>query len=149
MEQHRRISPLIENPDSIGDKMEVSAETFLNFLHQNYPAFFGSMDDLKSAAEYLSDGDFILSGWKFDDSGCKQYKVVFKVVSPNLTLFLSFVCLTVQNQNFNQARQVKEQVAMSTTIRGLMHSNNNRVSVGWKPLTKPLVSNLEKTTRDR
>jgi len=46
-------------------------------------------------------------------------------------------------------KDVKEQVAMSTAIRGLMHCNINRLSMGWKPLTKPLVSNLENVTRDR
>lgn len=75
MEKDRRVHPLLENPDVIGEKMEVSADTFLSFLHQNYPAFFGSMDDMRNAAEYLSDGDFVLSGWKFDDSGNKNFKV--------------------------------------------------------------------------
>lgn len=75
LEKERRLHPLLENPENIGDKMEVSSETFLNFLHQNYPPFFGSTDDMRSAAEYLGDGDFILSGWKFDDSGNKSMKV--------------------------------------------------------------------------
>ncbi|CAL8129669.1 unnamed protein product [Orchesella dallaii] len=120
MEKDRRIHPLIENPENICDKAAVSTDTFLGFLHQNYPAFYGSLDDMASAAEYLASSDYMMSAWKFDDSGARAYKV----------------------------RETKEQLAMNIAVRGLMHSNNNRVSVAWKPLTKPLVSNLEKIIKE-
>ncbi|CAL8129667.1 unnamed protein product [Orchesella dallaii] len=120
MEKDRRMHPLIENPENICDKAAVSTDTFLGFLHQNYPAFYGSLDDMASAAEYLAISDYMISAWKFDDSGARAYKV----------------------------RETKEQLAMNIAVRGLMHSNNNRVSVGWKPLTKPLVSNLEKILKE-
>lgn len=83
MESQRRLHPLIEDPDNICNKMEVSPDTFLNFLHQNYPPFYGSMDDMQLAAEFLSAGDFILSGWKFDDSGTRSFKV--SLVTSNST----------------------------------------------------------------
>ncbi|ODM95581.1 Cell cycle checkpoint protein RAD17 [Orchesella cincta] len=120
MEKERRVHPLIENPENICERAEVSTDTFLGFLHQNYPAFYGSLDDMQNAAEYLSIADYMVTAWKFDDSGVRAYKV----------------------------REAKEQLGMSVAVRGLMHSNNNRVSVGWKPLTKPLVSNMENTIRE-
>jgi len=115
------LSEILEDPESICDKIEVSADTFVGFLHQNYPAFYGSLEDMQTAAEYLSISDFIINGWKFDDSGAGRS---FKV------------------------REVKHFVGTNIAVRGLMHSNNNRVASSWKPLTKPQVSNMDSFTKE-
>ncbi len=63
----RRIHPLQEVPERIGDKIEVSPETFFNFLGQNYGSFFTSLDDVVKAAGFVSDAAYMFSCWNFND----------------------------------------------------------------------------------
>lgn len=77
-EKYLRHNPLEDDPQCVIEKMEVSADTFINFLQQNYTPFFGSMDDVVLASEFLADSEFLLSRWPFDASGTasRSYKVV-------------------------------------------------------------------------
>lgn len=78
---------LKEDPENLIDKIEVQADTFLNFLQQNYLPFFGSMDDIVSASSLLADSEYLLARWPFDDSGSasKNHKVKL------MLLFLHFL----------------------------------------------------------
>jgi hypothetical protein len=67
--KYLRNNPLEEDVEHMVDKIEVAADTFLNFLQQNYLPFFGSMKDIVLASAHLADSEFLLSSWPFDDSG--------------------------------------------------------------------------------
>ena len=45
------------------ERSQLSGEFFTAFLHQNYPEFYMSVDDLVSASEYLSDADYLTTDW--------------------------------------------------------------------------------------
>merc|ERR1712226_1582209 len=53
LKQHSRCT-LQENPEDVFDRTQMSSDTFSLYLHQNYPQFFVNIDDLASAANYMS-----------------------------------------------------------------------------------------------
>ena len=142
--KERRIHPLIEVPERIGDKVEVAPETFFNFLGQNYLSFFTSLDDVVKATEHLSDAALIFSRWNFNDmeSSSRNFKVgPYQMLLKRVFLFLRYILLLGYSFKFSnffqQSREAREEFGLSISIRGLMHSNNARVASTWKPLRKP------------
>jgi len=67
LEIQKRVHPLKEVPEQIGDKIGVAPETFFNFLAQNYLSFFSSLDDVVTASSALADAAAIFSCWVLDD----------------------------------------------------------------------------------
>ncbi|CAG7730113.1 unnamed protein product [Allacma fusca] len=106
-----------DDPEDIAHKVEVSTGTFIGFLSQNYVNFFTSIEEVSKAARYISDAEVLLSNWNYED------------------------CSYGSNNFKGQDR--KDQLALSIAIRGLMHSNTIPVSSRWRPLKKPLCSDVD------
>lgn len=51
------------------ERSHLSGEFFTAFLHQNYPEFYSSVDDLVSASGYLSDADYLTTDWVVSFAG--------------------------------------------------------------------------------
>lgn len=45
------------------ENSHMSVEMFNLYLHQNYLDFFGDIDDIVRASDYLSDADFLTVDW--------------------------------------------------------------------------------------
>ncbi len=54
---------LLFDPEEVLERAPASPESFTCFLHQNYPTFFSSVDDLASGAEFLSLADQLFVEW--------------------------------------------------------------------------------------
>lgn len=55
-------TPLQEDVDALANKMADSSERVLLFVHQNYPAFYGRIEDAAGAAHYLSSAELMTAG---------------------------------------------------------------------------------------
>ena len=51
-----------EDVDALANKMADSSERVLLFVHQNYPAFYGRIEDAAGAAHYLSSAELMTAG---------------------------------------------------------------------------------------
>ncbi|XP_055487216.1 cell cycle checkpoint protein RAD17 isoform X1 [Leucoraja erinacea] len=60
--EHER-DPLLVNPEEVIENSHMSVEMFNLYLHQNYLDFFGDIDDIVRASDYLSDADFLTVDW--------------------------------------------------------------------------------------
>ena len=54
---------LVINPEELLDNVTMSESSFVAFLHQNYVDFFGSIQSLSLAAEYLSLAEPFFDEW--------------------------------------------------------------------------------------
>lgn len=70
---HLARDPLQCVPEDVVSKTSVSPEFFSLYLHQNYPEHFDSIEDVSSAAEYLSIADSLSATWSVKDS-MSQYE---------------------------------------------------------------------------
>lgn len=52
--------------ENVMEEAKVEPVIFLEFLHHNYPLFFGDADDIVTALDYLSDADLLLP-WRMED----------------------------------------------------------------------------------
>ena len=60
---HHTRMPLVADPEEVFDRTQISSDTFILYLHQNYTPFFASIEDLSDAAECLSDADLMMGAW--------------------------------------------------------------------------------------
>ena len=84
LSHERRIHPPESDPDEFLGNIEVSIETFVNFLHQNYCFFFGDIETCAKAARFLADAEVVLSRWVVGDgSGSSAQTFKVPIISPS------------------------------------------------------------------
>ncbi|KAK2189324.1 hypothetical protein NP493_109g05003 [Ridgeia piscesae] len=116
---HHYRDPLLVNPEEVIERSQLSGEFFTAFLHQNYPEFYMSVDDLVSASEYLSDADYLTTDW-VNRSTLTQYGA----------------CVASRGIMFcNSARALS--------------SGKGPSGLGWRPLHKPQWFTAIKQARNR
>lgn len=54
---------LLVNPEDVADKVHLTSEQFVAFIHQNFIDFHANIDDVVSAASYLSDCETLTTNW--------------------------------------------------------------------------------------
>lgn len=66
LKQHRR-ARMSFDADKIFDKSCLSLDLFSSFLHQNYPPFFSSLEQMSMASECFSEADILSHEWSSRD----------------------------------------------------------------------------------
>jgi len=61
--------------------LQIGEASLCDFLHHNYPAFFGDVCDIAEASQYLSDSEIIASN--FEGRDALQGKQLSQYVSTN------------------------------------------------------------------
>jgi len=61
--KHHARDRMLENPENVFERTQITSDTFMLYLHQNYPGFYSNIDDLSSASLYMSDADICSSAW--------------------------------------------------------------------------------------
>jgi len=98
---------LLVDPEDIADKVHLTAEQFVAFLHQNFIDFHTEMDDVVSTASYLSDCEILTTNWT--------------------------------------TKQLLQSYSVSVATRGcLFNMPNGPTAVGWKPLHKPQLTDVNR-----
>jgi len=55
---------LLVDPEDVADKVRLTSEQFVAFLHQNFVDFHTNIDDVVSTASYLSDCETLTANWE-------------------------------------------------------------------------------------
>jgi len=55
---------LLVDPEDVADKVRLTSEQFVAFLHQNFIDFHANVDDVVSTASYLSDCETLTTNWE-------------------------------------------------------------------------------------
>ncbi|CAH1776204.1 unnamed protein product [Owenia fusiformis] len=103
---------------SVVERCCLSGDVFTAYLHQNYPEFYTSIDDLAASTEYISSADYLTNEWS-------NREVLREYASSVATRGII---------HYNSSR------ATTSSI-----SNTN---MGWKPLHKPQYYTVRKKALD-
>ena len=69
---HRRPPLLERHPELVCARAGVQPDTLLAHLHHNHPEFSGRLEDVVTAAGYISDADLLTADWQVQDRGQGQ-----------------------------------------------------------------------------
>ncbi|CAH1776203.1 unnamed protein product [Owenia fusiformis] len=166
---HQYRDPLTINPESVVERCCLSGDVFTAYLHQNYPEFYTSIDDLAASTEYISSADYLTNEWS-NREALREY--ASSVATRGIIHSNSSRATTSSISNTNmgwkphteiivlfllfQNREALREYASSVATRGIIHSNSSRATtgsisntnMGWKPLHKPQYYTVRKKALD-
>jgi len=105
---HHVRDELLVVPENIVDRVALSPDCFIAFLHQNYVEFYPDINDIVSTADYLSDCDELSSDWS---------------TRPALGTYSSSLAARA--------------VAFCDRSRATEADQKQRSGLGWRPLHRP------------